>query len=487
MQIKEGITIYTEAYIDGKYQKSVTGKTFENISPIDGSVITDIAFCQIEDVNLAVKAARRAFEEGVWSGQNPENRKEILYKFADIIEEHIEELAYLETLDMGKPINNSMGEMKRCVKGIRWFGEAIDKVYGDVATTRNSIFATITKEPVGVVAAVIPWNYPLMMAVWKFAPALAAGNSVIVKPAEQSPLTMLRIAEFATQAGIPNGVLQVLPGLGEVTGKVLGEHMDVDKITFTGSAEVGKMMLQYAGNSNMKRVSLECGGKCPNIVFADAKNLDDVAKQTVGAMFYNSGQVCDAPTRLLVDKKIKDDLLKKILMYCKEYQPCNPFDPKCNMGTIVSREQMERVLSYIEIGKKEGAQLLIGGNQVHPVEGGYYIEPTIFVNVKNSMRIAQEEIFGPVLCVLEFDSCQEAIEIANDSSYGLCAFVWTDDLKKAMQLRSKIKCGKVLINSTSDGDWSVPHGGFKQSGFGRDKSLEAMDQYLQTKLTWFEF
>ncbi len=483
---KENAEIKTKAFINGKYVDSLDGDTFDKVSPIDGKVIAKIASCKQADVDLAVNAARQAYEKGVWSDITPEQRKNILYAFANLVEAHHMELATLETMDMGKPISNSIGEIRRCFNGIRWFAEAIDKLYGAVATTRPSINAQIVREPYGVVAAIIPWNYPLMMAVWKFAPALAAGNSVVLKPAEQSPLTLLRIAEFAKQAGIPDGVFNVVPGYGETAGQALALHMDVDKITFTGSSEVGKLIMQYSGLSNMKRVSLECGGKCPNIVFPDAYDLDDAAKQTAGAMFYNSGQVCDSPTRLLIHKSIKEAFLKKLIEYSKEYMPKNPLDPACSMGSVVTGEQMERILNYIEIGKAEGAKLIMGGKQVLSESGGYYVEPTIFSDVNNKMRIAQEEIFGPVLSVIEFETEEEAIEIANDSIYGLCAFVWTSDLKKAVSLSKKLKCGKVLINSTGDGDWSVPHGGFKQSGFGRDKSIESIDQYTQTKLTWIE-
>ncbi|AEY64873.1 aldehyde dehydrogenase [Clostridium sp. BNL1100] len=485
-KLKENAEIKTKAFINGKYVDSLDGETFDKVSPIDGKVIAKIASCKQADVDLAVSAARQAYEKGVWSDITPEQRKNILYAFANLVEAHHMELATLETMDMGKPISNSIGEIRRCFNGIRWFAEAIDKLYGAVATTRPNINAQIVREPYGVVAAIIPWNYPLMMAVWKFAPALAAGNSVVLKPAEQSPLTLLCIAEFAKQAGIPDGVFNVVPGYGETAGQALALHMDVDKITFTGSSEVGKLIMQYSGLSNMKRVSLECGGKCPNIVFPDAYDLDDVAKQTAGAMFYNSGQVCDSPTRLLIHKSIKEAFLKKLIEYSKEYMPQNPLGPACSMGSVVTGEQMERILNYIEIGKLEGAKLIMGGKQVLSESGGYYVEPTIFSDVNNKMRIAQEEIFGPVLSVIEFETEEEAIEIANDSIYGLCAFVWTSDLKKAVSLSKKLKCGKILINSTGDGDWSVPHGGFKQSGFGRDKSIESIEQYTQTKLTWIE-
>ncbi|MCL2051388.1 MAG: aldehyde dehydrogenase [Lachnospiraceae bacterium] len=487
LKMKEKAELKTQAFINGEYTDAIDKKTFDNISPIDGKLIARIASCSEKDAEKAVKSARQAFNKGIWSQMLPEQRKSIMYNFASLIENHLFELALMETIDMGKPISDALGEIKRCAKGIRWFAEASDKVYGKVAMTRSNVSAQIIKEPYGVVAAIIPWNYPLMMAVWKFAPALATGNSVILKPAEQSPLSLIRLADLALSAGIPAGIFQVLPGYGETVGKALACHLGVDKIAFTGSTEVGKLILQYSGLSNMKAVSLECGGKCANIVFADAQNLDHVAQQAAGAIFYNSGQVCDAPTRLLIEKPIYNEFIEKVKHYSQDYAPLNPLNPSSKMGSMVSEEQMSNVLEYISIGLAEGAKLVMGGKQVNEDTGGFYIEPTIFADVKNNMRIAQEEIFGPVLSILKFETLAEAIEIANDSIYGLCTFAWTSDLNKAREISKNVRCGKILINSTSDGEWSVPHGGFKQSGFGRDKSLESMDQYVQTKLIWTEY
>ncbi len=427
MEKKSSLDFKNQAFINGNYINSVTGKTFESISPVDGSVITSVAECDIEDINKAVKAARDVFEKGSWSRMAPSKRKKILFNFADLMKKNILELGLLETLNMGKPITRATGDIAACINCTKWYAEAIDKLYDDVAPTSDNLIATITKEPLGVVGAVTPWNFPLLMACWKFAPALATGNSFILKPAEQSPLSALRVAELAMEAGIPEGVFNVVPGYGPTAGKALGTHMDVDKLGFTGSTEVGRYFLSYAGESNMKRVSLECGGKSPNIIFADAPDLDHAAKMAADGMFGNSGQVCD-----------------------------------------------------------EGANVITGGDQVLQDSGGYYVSPTVFKDVQNSMTVAKEEIFGPVLCAIDFENEDEALQIANDTHYGLNAMIWSNDLNKVHKLAKRIKSGKVLINSLSDGDMSLPHGGYKQSGSGRDKSLEALGQYTQTKLTLIE-
>jgi len=483
---RNAINFKTQAFINGNYVDSTTGKTFESISPVDGKLITNISECDIEDINSAVKAAREVFEKGSWSRMAPSKRKKILFNFADLMKKNILELGILETLNMGKPISNATGDIAACINCTRWYAEAIDKIYDDVAPTSNNLLATITREPLGVVGAVTPWNYPLLMACWKFAPALATGNSFILKPAEQSPLSALRVAELAIEAGMPEGVFNVVPGYGPTAGKALGMHMDVDKLGFTGSTEVGRYFLSYSGQSNMKRVSLECGGKSPNIIFADAPDLDHAAKMAANGMFGNSGQVCDAPSRLLVQKSIKEEFLEKVVNYSKPWMPNDPFNPDTLMGTIVDKTQTEKILNYIDTGKNEGASVMTGGDQVKQDTGGYYISPTVFKDVKNEMTVAKEEIFGPVLCAIDFENEDEALQIANDTNYGLNAMIWSNDLNKVHKLVKKIKSGKVLVNSLSDGDMSLPHGGFKQSGFGRDKSLEALGQYTQSKLTLIE-
>ena len=483
---KNSLDFRTQAFIGGNYVDSTSGKTFESISPVDGKIITNIAECDVEDINKAVIAAREVFEKGSWSRMAPSKRKKILFNFADLMKKNILELGILETLNMGKPITRATGDIAACINCTKWYAEAIDKIYDDVAPTGDNIIATITREPIGVVGAVTPWNYPLLMACWKFAPALATGNSFILKPAEQSPLSALRIAELAVEAGMPEGVFNVVPGFGPTAGKALGMHMDVDKLGFTGSTEVGRYFLSYSGQSNMKRVSLECGGKSPNIIFADAPDLDHAAKMAADGMFGNSGQVCDAPSRLLIEKSIKDELLEKLSEYSKPWMPDDPFKPETLMGSIVDKTQTERILDYIDTGKNEGANVLTGGEQVNQDSGGYYISPTILKDVKNDMKVAKEEIFGPVLCSIDFENEDDALQIANDTSYGLNAIIWSNDLNKVHKLAKRIKSGKVLINSLSDGDMSLPHGGYKQSGFGRDKSLEALDQYTQSKLTLIE-
>ena len=483
---RNAIDFKTQAFINGNYVDATTGKTFESISPVDGKLITNVSECDIEDINKAVKAAREVFEKGSWSRMAPSKRKKILFNFADLMKRNILELGILETLNMGKPISTATGDIAACINCTRWYAEAIDKIYDDVAPTSDKLLATITREPLGVVGAVTPWNYPLLMACWKFAPALATGNSFILKPAEQSPLSALRVAELAIDAGMPEGVFNVVPGYGPTAGKALGMHMDVDKLGFTGSTEVGRYFLSYAGQSNMKRVSLECGGKSPNIIFADAPDLDHAAQMAADGMFGNSGQVCDAPSRLLVQKSIKDEFLEKVVNYSKPWMPDDPFNPETLMGTIVDKTQTEKILNYIDTGKSEGASVIAGGNQVKQDTGGYYINPTVFKDVKNEMTVAKEEIFGPVLCAIDFENEDEALQIANDTNYGLNAMIWSNDLNKVHKLAKRIKSGKVLVNNLSDGDMSLPHGGFKQSGFGRDKSLEALGQYTQSKLTLIE-
>ncbi len=476
-----------QAFIGGKHAPADSGNTFDCISPIDGKVLAKIAACDKEDIDRAVRCARAAFDKGVWADKSPKQRKRTLLKLADLIEKNADELALLETLDMGKPISNARNSGVRAViDTVRWYTEAIDKIYDEIAPTAKDQIALITREPLGVVGAVVPWNFPLLMTTWKFAPALAAGNSIVIKPAEQSPMSALRMAELAMEAGIPEGVFNVVSGFGETAGQALGRHMDVDAITFTGSTEVGKFFLRYAGESNMKIVSLECGGKSPNIIFADAPNLAEAAKNAAEGIFYNSGQVCSAASRLLVEEKIHDAFLNEVKKVADIYQPNDPLDPKTQMGSMADQNQMERVLGYIDKGKSEGAALAAGGKQVRQNSGGFYIEPTIFDGVKNDMAIAREEIFGPVLATLTFKNAEEAIKIANDSIYGLQASLWTNDLSKAHKTARALRAGTVTVNNMDGGGVEVPFGGYKQSGFGRDKSLHALDKYTQLKNTFIQ-
>ena len=411
----------------------------------------------------------------------------MLVRFAELIQKNANELALLETLDMGKPILMARhGDLRAVTECVRWYGEAIDKLYDEIAPTPRDALALITREPIGVVGAVVPWNFPLLMAAWKFAPALATGNSVVLKPAEQSPLSALRIAELAVEAGIPPGVFNVVPGFGETAGQALGRHMDEDALAFTGSTEVGKLFLKYAAESNMKSVSLECGGKTPNIVFADAPDLDDAAKGAADGIFYNSGQVCDAASRLLVEDSIHDEFLSKVAAFAKRYQPGDPLNERTQMGSMVDATQTRRVLDFIDAGKNEGAKLALGGKQVRQETGGYYIEPTIFDGVDNQMSIAREEIFGPVLSTITFRTEEEAIKLANDSKYGLEANLWTNDLSKAHSMARALRAGTVTVNTRDGGGIEVPFGGYKQSGYGRDKSLHAFHKYTQLKTTYIK-
>jgi len=473
------------AFIDGKYVEAVSGETFETVNPATGKVIANIASCDERDVDIAVSSARKAFECGVWSRRAPAERKAVMLAFSQKLLEHREELALLESMDVGKPIVNAYnGDIVSAATCIQWYAEAIDKLYGETAPATDDMTTMVVREPLGVVAAVVPWNYPLSMAAWKLGPALAAGNSVILKPAEQSPLTAIRIAQLAMDAGMPAGVLNVLPGYGETAGKALGLHMDVDCIGFTGSTEVGKLFLQYSGQSNMKRVGLECGGKSPHIVLADCPDLDAAARAVAMGIFANSGQVCNAGSRLIVEASIKDRLLEKIAAVAAELTVGDPLDPATRMGPVVSDSQFKRILSYLQIGTNEGAQVALGGKPLREESGGYFIAPTVLDGVKNDMRVAQEEIFGPMLSVISVADFDEAITVANETIYGLAAGVWTGSVTRAHQAAKRIRAGVVWVNCFDKGNMSAPFGGFKQSGFGRDKSMHAFDKYMDWKAVW---
>ena len=474
----------TRLFIDGAYVDAVSGGRFDTINPANREVIATMSFADEKDVDTAVASARRAFRSGSWSRMAPRDRMGVLYRYAGLIEKNAEQLAVLDTLDMGKPISDMVEvDIPAVVETIQFMAEYIDKMEGSVTNTESDVMHFVLREPIGVVAAISPWNYPLLMAIWKVAPALAAGNCVVLKPAEQAPLSCLKLAELFVEAGGPPGVFNVLNGIGEVTGKALALHNDVDKVTFTGSTEVGKLMLQYAGQSNMKRVSLECGGKSPQMFMADTADMGRAVSAAYHGIFANMGEVCNAGSRLLVERPIYDEFVERFIAEGKDSYICgDPLDPETNLGPLVTDEAQQRVMSYVETGKKEGATLQFGGDA--PDIDGAYVNPTLFTDVNNQMRIAREEIFGPVASVIPFDGIEEGISIANDTIYGLAAGIWTADLNKAHRLIREVEAGVIWVNCFDEGDMTQPFGGYKQSGHARDKCIESLLSYTQAKSAW---
>jgi gamma-glutamyl-gamma-aminobutyraldehyde dehydrogenase len=474
-------------YVDGGFRDARSGATFASINPATDEAITDVAAGDAADVDDAVASARRAFESGVWSRAAPADRKVIMLRLVALMGEHAHELALLDSLDMGKPITDAYTiDVPGAAAVIQFYAEAIDKLYDEIAPTGPGDLALIRREPLGVVGAVVPWNFPLDLASWKLGPALAAGNSVVVKPAEQSPLSVLRLAELATEAGLPDGVFNVVPGDGPGAGRALGLHPDVDCVTFTGSTEVGKLFLQYAGQSNLKQVWLECGGKSPNLVFADVEDLDAAADAACQAIFFNAGEVCSANSRLLVERSIHDDFLERVVTRARALRPGDPLDPGTRLGALVSAEHADRVMELVDAGKRE-ATLAAGGERVQVGGRGHFVEPTIFTGVAPSARIAREEVFGPVLAVLPFDTEAEAVMVANDSDYGLAASLWTSSLDRAHRVAPRLRVGTVSVNTVDALSPMTPFGGVRGSGFGRDLSLHALDQYTALKTTWIRF
>jgi gamma-glutamyl-gamma-aminobutyraldehyde dehydrogenase len=476
----------TQAFIDGAFRDAESGETFVTENPATGQPLANVSSGGAADIDAAVRAARVAFDDGRWSRRSPADRKAVLLRFADLLEANLEELATIEALDAGKPITDCREvDLPDTIKTFRWYAEASDKVFDAIAPTGPEALGLIVREPIGVVGAVLPWNFPLLTAAWKAAPALASGNSLIVKPAELTSVSTLRMVELASEAGIPDGVFNVVPGLGETAGQALGRHMDVDMVSFTGSTEVGRYFLRYAAESNLKKITLECGGKSPQVVLADAPDLDIVADQVLFAALMNQGENCSCGSRLIVHRSVQDALLERLVAGLPAWKVGDPMDPATKIGPMVEKPHLDKVMEYIEAGRREGAHVVAGGSRILPESGGYFVAPTIFDGVANSMSIAREEIFGPVLATIPFDSEAEGIRLANETSYGLAASVYTTNLDTAFRVARALRAGTVAVNAYSEGDITTPFGGYKQSGFGgRDKGLEAFDQYTEKKTIW---
>jgi gamma-glutamyl-gamma-aminobutyraldehyde dehydrogenase len=476
----------TRLFIDGEFRDSPEGGRFESTNPSTRETLAEVTAASPADVDRAVQAARRSFRAGVWAGLAPRERMAVMYRWADLIDANAPALCVLETLDMGKPIRDVVAGDLPSVSGfVRFCAECIDKIDGRVTSTDPSALHMILREPLGVVGAISPWNYPMLMATWKIAPALAAGNSVILKPAEQAPLSCLRLAQLFVEAGGPAGVLNVLNGIGEVAGRALALHPDVDKVSFTGSTQVGKLMLVYSGQSNMKKVALECGGKSPQIFLEDLPDLDRAVEAAYRGIYGNQGEVCNAGSRLLVARGIHDEFVARFKARAAEvYVPGDPLDPETSMGPLVDHHSQRRVLGMIEAGVREGASLAMGGDTPASLSAGAYVNPTLFTQVRPDMSIAREEIFGPVASVIPFDTVDEAISIANDTIYGLAASIWTRDLSTAVRCVRAVQAGVVWVNTFDEGDMTQPFGGFKQSGNAKDNCIDSVRSYMQEKSAW---
>ncbi len=483
-EIAKSLQLPTTSFVNGEAYTAKGGQTFTSINPATGEALANITACQSEDVDYAVESAKAAFESGVWSSLHPNERKEILIAFCDLVEKHQHELAVMESLDSGKPICDCESiDIPEFVHTVRWHAELMDKIYDQTAPVGSDAMAVVVREPVGVVGAVLPWNFPLLMLAWKIAPALAAGCSMVIKPAKQTSLTAIRIAELADEAGLPKGVLNIVTGGGAAVGEAIGRHMDVDMVTFTGSTVTGRKFLQYSSDSNLKKVVLELGGKNPCVVLEDAEDLDYVAQQVCAAAFWNMGENCSAGSRLIVHKDIQEELLALIKKYSADWRLGDPLDPENNLGAMIDQGHFNKVCEYLELGKQEGYEVVIGGHS----RDGRFIEPTVFAGVKNSDRMAQEEIFGPILSVISVSSFEEAIDVANDTEYGLAASVFTANSKRAIKAARAIKAGTVTVNCFGEGDITTPFGGYKLSGFGgRDNSIHAHDQYTELKTIWVD-
>lgn len=476
----------TRHFIDGGYVDAIDGGRFETVDPATGETLAEVAAGNERDIDAAVAAARTAFRSGAWSRVAPRARMAVMYRFAELIEENAAELAVLDTLCMGKPIRDMIAvDIRAMLLTIRFMGESIDKIEGKVTNTASDVAHFVLREPLGVVGAITPWNFPMLMAAWKFAPALAAGNTLVLKPAEQAPLSCLRLAELFAEAGGPPGVFNVVCGLGEAAGKPLALHGDVAKISFTGSTEVGKLMLQYAGQSNMKKVGLECGGKSPQVFLHDLPDMERAVETAYHAIYGNMGEACNAGSRIMLDRRIHDEFVERFSAGARQaYRPGDPLDPATTMGPLVTHQDQQRVLGLVDKGRSEGAKLVFGGSVPEALEQGAYVEPTLFTEVNNDMTIARQEIFGPVASVIPFDDVDEAIAIANDTIYGLAAGIWTRDLKTAHRFIREFEAGMVWVNTYDDQDMTQPFGGYKQSGNARDKCFESLLEYTQMKSAW---